>query len=63
MYLGPFPTVVACSHESVRELLQRPEFQGRVEGFIPQIRDDDGVIRGEYRAVRLCKKTQGSQRF
>ncbi|XP_054262987.1 probable cytochrome P450 304a1 [Macrosteles quadrilineatus] len=48
MYLGPFPTVVACSSASVRELLIRPEFQGRVEGFIPQIRDDDGVIRGQF---------------
>lgn len=52
MYLGGFPTMVACSYESVRELLLKPEFQGRVSGFIPQARDSDGVIRGKH--ISMC---------
>ncbi|KAG8256892.1 hypothetical protein J6590_060554 [Homalodisca vitripennis] len=46
MYLGPYPTVVACSHASVRDMLKHPAFQGRVDSYVAESRDPDWVIRG-----------------
>lgn len=48
LYLGPYPTVVACSHASVRELLLRPEFQGRVHGFLARKRSPNNSVRGQF---------------
>ncbi|XP_046680936.1 probable cytochrome P450 304a1 isoform X1 [Homalodisca vitripennis] len=48
MYLGPYPTVVACSHASVRDMLKHPAFQGRVDSYVAESRDPDWVIRGQF---------------
>ncbi|XP_046679471.1 probable cytochrome P450 304a1 isoform X1 [Homalodisca vitripennis] len=48
MYMGPYPTVIACSQASVRDMLNHPNMQGRAEAFIPRNRDPDGVIRGQF---------------
>jgi hypothetical protein len=31
LYLGPIPTVVVHDYDSIRQVLTRPEFQGRVK--------------------------------
>lgn len=56
MYLGPFAVVVASSNATVKEVLTRPEFQGRVVAFVPQMRDPDHVIRGESHCEIIHKK-------
>uniref|UniRef100_A0A1B6KQ89 Cytochrome P450 n=1 Tax=Graphocephala atropunctata TaxID=36148 RepID=A0A1B6KQ89_9HEMI len=48
VYLGPYPTVIACSQASSRDMLNHPAFQGRAEAFVPSCRDGDGVIRGQF---------------
>lgn len=37
-YLGGERVVVANNYETCREILLRPEFQGRVDGLIPRAR-------------------------
>lgn len=37
-YIGPYPTVVTFSHELSKELLVRPEFQGRMDTYVPRLR-------------------------
>lgn len=37
-YAGPYPTVVTFSHELCKELLIRPEFQGRMDTYVPRLR-------------------------
>ncbi|XP_075227318.1 putative cytochrome P450 304a1 isoform X2 [Lycorma delicatula] len=43
-YLGSFATVIACDFESVRDVLLRPEFQGRVDAFVPRFRSDGDLL-------------------
>lgn len=44
--LGPFPTVVASDERSIRELLRRPEFQGRLDQVVSLVRVDFKEERG-----------------
>uniref|UniRef100_A0A8D8VAC1 Probable cytochrome P450 304a1 n=3 Tax=Cacopsylla melanoneura TaxID=428564 RepID=A0A8D8VAC1_9HEMI len=46
LYLGPFPTVVASDEKSIKELLMRPEFQGRIDQVVSLLRVDYGEERG-----------------
>nr|QBQ34513.1 cytochrome P450 CYP304A1 [Diaphorina citri] len=45
-YLGPFPTVVASDEKSIRELLMKPQFQGRIDQVVSLVRVDFGEERG-----------------
>ncbi|KAG8271844.1 hypothetical protein J6590_053759 [Homalodisca vitripennis] len=47
LYLGPYPAVVACSPNSVRDLLNHPNMQGRLTSVVTDMRDPDGVTRGQ----------------
>jgi hypothetical protein len=38
LYLGSLPTVVVHDYENIRQVLTRPEFQGRVRLFINDVR-------------------------
>uniref|UniRef100_A0A1B6ERT2 Cytochrome P450 n=1 Tax=Cuerna arida TaxID=1464854 RepID=A0A1B6ERT2_9HEMI len=46
MYLGPYPSIVACSPNSVRDILNHPNMQGRLSSVVSEMRDPDGVTRG-----------------
>ncbi|XP_068081913.1 probable cytochrome P450 304a1 [Anabrus simplex] len=37
-YLGSIPTIVACDFESIKEILVRPEFQGRFDSVVTRTR-------------------------
>ncbi|XP_068082183.1 probable cytochrome P450 304a1 [Anabrus simplex] len=37
-YIGSLPTIVACDYESIKEILLRPEFQGRIDSIITRTR-------------------------
>ncbi|XP_068086666.1 probable cytochrome P450 304a1 [Anabrus simplex] len=41
-YLGPYPCVVACDHDSVNELQRRPEFQARPDIHLARVRSLGG---------------------
>jgi hypothetical protein len=38
LYLGSFPTVVVNDYKNIKEVLTRPEFQGRVKLLILDLR-------------------------
>ncbi|KAG8335910.1 hypothetical protein J6590_057236 [Homalodisca vitripennis] len=48
LYLGPYPTVVACTPNSVRDILNHPSMQGRISSVVSNMRDPDGVTRGQF---------------
>jgi hypothetical protein len=58
LYLGPFPTVVVNDYENIRQVLTRPEFQGRVKLFIIDARTYNKNL-GECKAV-CPQKTNGT---
>jgi hypothetical protein len=47
LYLGSFLTVVVNDYKNIREVLTRPEFQGRVKLFILDLRTYNKNL-GEY---------------
>jgi hypothetical protein len=47
LYLGPFPTVVVSDYENIRQVLTRPEFQGRVKVPVVDMRTYNKNL-GEY---------------
>ena len=52
-YMGSFATVVTCDYDSIKEVLTKPEFQGRMDTFV--IRDRQlGKLIGEYILINNC---------
>jgi hypothetical protein len=47
LYLGPFPTVVVSDYENIRKVLAGPEFQGRVNLPVVDMRSYNKNL-GEY---------------
>uniref|UniRef100_A0A182KDW9 Cytochrome P450 n=1 Tax=Anopheles christyi TaxID=43041 RepID=A0A182KDW9_9DIPT len=46
LYLGPLPAVIVNDHETVRQVLQRSEFDGRPDLFLARLRDEQYARRG-----------------
>lgn len=55
LYLGPLPAVLVNDHETVRQVLQRSEFDGRPDLFLARLRDERYARRGKCRGVCVCK--------
>ena len=51
LYLGPFPTVVVHDYDSIRQVLTRPEFQGRLKVPVFNMRTYNKNL-GEYFPLR-----------
>ena len=47
LYLGPIPTVVVHDYDSIRQVLTRPEFQGRIKIPVLDMRTYNKNL-GEY---------------
>uniref|UniRef100_A0A182S588 Cytochrome P450 n=1 Tax=Anopheles funestus TaxID=62324 RepID=A0A182S588_ANOFN len=47
-YLGPLPAVVVNDHGTVRQVLQRSEFDGRPDLFLARLRDEQYARRGIF---------------
>lgn len=45
-FLGPFPTIAVSDEKSIKELLLKPEFQGRIDQVLSLIRVNFGEERG-----------------
>ncbi|XP_050069588.1 probable cytochrome P450 304a1 [Anopheles maculipalpis] len=48
LYLGPLPAIVANDHDTVRQVLQRSEFDGRPDLFLARLRDEQYARRGIF---------------
>ncbi|XP_052890445.1 probable cytochrome P450 304a1 [Anopheles moucheti] len=48
LYLGPHPAIVVNDHDTVREVLQRSEFDGRPDLFLARLRDEQYARRGIF---------------
>uniref|UniRef100_A0A2C9GVA5 Cytochrome P450 n=1 Tax=Anopheles dirus TaxID=7168 RepID=A0A2C9GVA5_9DIPT len=48
LHLGPLPAVIVNDHETVREVLQRSEFDGRPDLFLARLRDERYARRGIF---------------
>lgn len=46
-YMGPFPVVAVHNAEGVKEVLQRPEFDGRPGIFVAQMRQPKNILSGK----------------
>lgn len=44
LFLGNFKVVVACDLETCRDVMLKPEFQGRVDAFLPRYRGDGDLL-------------------
>lgn len=53
LYLGGLYTVVANDYESCKEVLTRPEFQGRVEAFPVQFRTFDQKLGNIFHIIQF----------
>ncbi|CAG2068500.1 unnamed protein product, partial [Timema podura] len=40
-YVAKTPSIVACSYETVKEALFKPEFQGRMDNIVTQMRSNN----------------------
>uniref|UniRef100_A0A182T0V8 Cytochrome P450 n=1 Tax=Anopheles maculatus TaxID=74869 RepID=A0A182T0V8_9DIPT len=48
LYLGPLPAVVVNDHDTVRQVLQCSEFDGRPDLFLARLRDEQYARRGIF---------------
>uniref|UniRef100_A0A182MD59 Cytochrome P450 n=1 Tax=Anopheles culicifacies TaxID=139723 RepID=A0A182MD59_9DIPT len=48
LYLGSLPAIVVNDHETVRQVLQRTEFDGRPDLFLARLRDERFARRGIF---------------
>uniref|UniRef100_A0A182PZA8 Uncharacterized protein n=1 Tax=Anopheles epiroticus TaxID=199890 RepID=A0A182PZA8_9DIPT len=48
LYLGPLPAVIVNDHGTVRQVLQRSEFDGRPDLFLARLRDEQYARRGIF---------------
>lgn len=51
LYLGPLPAVIVNDYDTVKEVLTRPEFDGRPDLFMARLRDQHFQRRGLYLCV------------
>ncbi|XP_061391949.1 uncharacterized protein LOC133327408 [Musca vetustissima] len=48
LHMGPYPIVVVHNQDAIREVLNRPEFDGRPALYLAQIREPDNDVKGIF---------------